>query len=116
MSILFPKLNKPREWDYRPIYYDPEKEAREAKLAQLKQERTQQEAQKNMESTNSQNPNNGEKKDPYVPHLQKGFIRASREQSEALHSKARKASRTIFWLVLILLLVGLVWLFLPAGK
>ena len=28
MSILFPKVPKPREWDYRPIYYDKEKEER----------------------------------------------------------------------------------------
>ena len=36
MSVLFPKVNKPREWDYRPIYYDEEKEARkEKKLARL---------------------------------------------------------------------------------
>jgi len=35
MSILFPKVNKPREWDYRPIYYDEEKEARKEKLARL---------------------------------------------------------------------------------
>lgn len=35
MSILFPKVNKPREWDYRPIYYDAEKEARKEKLARL---------------------------------------------------------------------------------
>ena len=35
MSILFPKVPKPREWDYRPIYYDQEKEARKDKLARL---------------------------------------------------------------------------------
>jgi len=35
MSVLFPKVPKPREWDYRPIYYDPEKEARKDKLARL---------------------------------------------------------------------------------
>ena len=35
MSILFPKVNKPREWDYRPIYYDKDKEARKEKLARL---------------------------------------------------------------------------------
>ena len=36
MSVLFPKVNKPREWDYRPIYYDEEKEARkDKKLARL---------------------------------------------------------------------------------
>jgi len=36
MSVLFPKVQKPREWDYRPIYYDKEKEARkDKKLARL---------------------------------------------------------------------------------
>ena len=36
MSVLFPKINKPREWDYRPIYFDEEKEARKDKrLARL---------------------------------------------------------------------------------
>ena len=36
MSVLFPKVNKPREWDYRPIYYDKDKEARKEKLARLR--------------------------------------------------------------------------------
>ena len=37
MSVLFPKVNKPREWDYRPIYFDEEKEARKDKrLARLR--------------------------------------------------------------------------------
>ena len=35
MSILFPKVPKPRKWDYRPIYYDKEKEVRKDKLARL---------------------------------------------------------------------------------
>ena len=35
MSVLFPKVPKPRKWDYRPIYYDKEKEARKDKLARL---------------------------------------------------------------------------------
>ena len=39
MSILFPKLNKSRQWDYRPIYYDPEKDERHERLKQLKEER-----------------------------------------------------------------------------
>ena len=38
MSVLFPKVQKPREWDYRPIYFDKEKEARkDKKLARLHQ-------------------------------------------------------------------------------
>ena len=36
MSVLFPQVNKPREWDYRPIYYDKDKEARKEKLARLR--------------------------------------------------------------------------------
>ena len=35
MSVLFPKVPKPRKWDYRPIFYDKEKEARKDKLARL---------------------------------------------------------------------------------
>ena len=35
MSVLFPKVPKPRKWDYRPIYYDKEKEACKDKLARL---------------------------------------------------------------------------------
>ena len=46
MSVLFPKVNKPREWDYRPIYYDEEKEARKQKLARLQALREQAEQEK----------------------------------------------------------------------
>ncbi|MBQ0118315.1 MAG: hypothetical protein MJZ88_00480 [Paludibacteraceae bacterium] len=48
MSILFPKVNKPREWDYRPIYYDKEKEARKEKLARLHRGSFREQHEKNM--------------------------------------------------------------------
>ena len=48
MSVLFPKVNKPREWDYRPIYYDEEKEARKEKLARLQHGSFREEHEKNM--------------------------------------------------------------------
>jgi len=49
MSVLFPKVNKPREWDYRPIYFDKEKEARkDKKLARLRRGAFRQEHEKNM--------------------------------------------------------------------
>ena len=49
MSVLFPKVNKPREWDYRPIYYDQEKEARkDKKLARLHRGTFREEHEKNM--------------------------------------------------------------------
>ncbi len=49
MSVLFPKVNKPREWDYRPIYFDKEKEARkDKKLARLHRGAFREEHEKNM--------------------------------------------------------------------
>ncbi|MBO4453744.1 MAG: hypothetical protein J5761_01680 [Paludibacteraceae bacterium] len=49
MSVLFPKVQKPREWDYRPIYYDKEKEARkDKKLARLHHGSFREEHEKNM--------------------------------------------------------------------
>ena len=49
MSVLFPKVNKPREWDYRPIYFDEEKEARKDKrLARLRRGAFREEHEKNM--------------------------------------------------------------------
>lgn len=52
MSILFPKVNKPREWDYRPIYYDKDKEARkerqEQRRVQLHRGSFREEHEKNM--------------------------------------------------------------------
>jgi len=49
VSVLFPKVNKPREWDYRPIYFDKEKEARkDKKLARLRRGAFREEHEKNM--------------------------------------------------------------------
>ena len=49
MSVLFPKVQKPREWDYRPIYYDKDKEARkDTKLARLHHGAFREEHEKNM--------------------------------------------------------------------
>ena len=47
MSVLFPKVPEPREWDYRPIYYDEKKEARKAKLARLHRGAFREEHEKN---------------------------------------------------------------------
>jgi hypothetical protein len=49
MSVLFPKVQKPSEWDYRPIYYDEDKEARkDKKLARLRRGSFREEHEKNM--------------------------------------------------------------------
>lgn len=36
MSVLFPKVPKPREWDYRPIYYDKDKEERKERQERIR--------------------------------------------------------------------------------
>lgn len=57
MSVLFPKVQKPREWDYRPIYYDPEKETRkDKKLARLQHGTFRQEHEKNMSEMRRRKP------------------------------------------------------------
>lgn len=49
MSVLFPKVQEPRKWDYRPIYYDKDKEARKEKqLARLHRGAFREEHEKNM--------------------------------------------------------------------
>ena len=57
MSVLFPKVNKPREWDYRPIYYDKDKEARkDRKLARLHHGSFREEHEKNMTELRRKRP------------------------------------------------------------
>ena len=57
MSVLFPKVNKPREWDYRPIYFDQEKEARkDKKLARLHHGSFREEHEKNMTELRKKQP------------------------------------------------------------
>jgi hypothetical protein len=57
MSVLFPKVNKPREWDYRPIYYDKEKEARkDRKLARLHRGAFREEHERNMTELRKKRP------------------------------------------------------------
>lgn len=48
MSVLFPKVQKPREWDYRPIYFDPDKEARRERRARLHRGSFREQHEKNM--------------------------------------------------------------------
>ncbi|MBQ6776946.1 MAG: hypothetical protein IJP52_01340 [Paludibacteraceae bacterium] len=55
MSVLFPKVNQPPKWDYRPIYYDEEKEARKDKLARLHRGSFREEHEKNMSTQRMRN-------------------------------------------------------------
>lgn len=103
MSVLFPKVNKPREWDYRPIYYDKEKEERAAKLAKLRMERNGGKLTAGQEATQVSG------KDNYVPKLHRGSFRETRAQGTGLRDGARRTSRLTFWLVLLMLLALVFW-------
>lgn len=103
MSVLFPKVNKPREWDYRPIYYDKEKDERAAKLAKLRRERQEKEAAECSDGAAAG------RKEGYVPTLHRGSFREARRESGA-RDRARRTSRLTFWLVLLMLLALVFWL------
>lgn len=81
MSVLFPKVNKPREWDYRPIYYDKDKEARKEKLARLQ---------------------HGDKGGHT---LHRGSFREEHERNQSSTQRATRTSRLAFWIALLVLLV-----------
>ncbi len=94
MSVLFPKVNKPREWDYRPIYYDEEKEARKQKLARLRALREQKEADDRV---------NGDAE--RVTTLHRGSFREAHEAQTKLRIDTERKSKLSFWIVLLLMLI-----------
>ena len=98
MSVLFPKVNKPREWDYRPIYYDEEKEARKKKLARLQALREQREADGQSASADRENSE-------HVTTLHRGSFREAHESQTRLRSVAEHKSKLGFWITLLLLLI-----------
>ena len=103
MSILFPKVNKPREWDYRPIYYDPDKEERKRKLEALHQSQAAKpEGDKEKQTTTADSSS----KEPYVPTLHRGSFREARNaQGGAAPDRLRRTSRLTFWIALLALLI-----------
>lgn len=91
MSILFPQVRKPREWDFRPRFYDPEKEQREQRRAKLQGERKQNE---------------------HLSGLHRGSFREAHEKNFQMKDKARSKSRIAFWLALLIMLGFLFYFFL----
>ncbi len=88
MSILFPKVNKPRSWDYRPIYYDKDKEERAERRQSMR--------------------NSGS--DSYRTSLHRGSFRESHEANMPNNIRTRRASRLGFWVALLALLLFFVYL------
>ena len=99
MSVLFPKVNKPREWDYRPIYYDEEKEARKQKLARLRALREQKEA----DGVNAEERQDGGAE--HVTTLHRGSFREAHEAQTKLRTVTEHKSRLAFWIALLGMLI-----------
>jgi len=98
MSVLFPKVNKPREWDYRPIYYDEEKEARKQKLARLRALREQKEADELKDAKTK------DEVTEHVTTLHRGSFREAHETQTKLRTDTEHKSKLSFWIVLLVLL------------
>lgn len=84
MSVLFPQVRPPRRWDFRPRYYDPEKERRALMREQRRQER---------------------KEGEHHTTLHRGSFREAREANRQMKDKARSKSRIAFWTALLLMLI-----------
>ncbi len=105
MSVLFPQVNKPRQWDYRPRYYDPKKDERQQKLAKLRAER-----EKNQASGEKSQGEKSQDENLYVPNLHRGSFREARDANNSRYTnEARKGSRLAFWIALVVMLVAFIW-------
>ena len=117
MSVLFPKVNKPPTWDYRPIYYDPKKDEMDRKLAALQAKRA---AEMKAKGEEAALEGNDEAKEasaeqsagaskPYVPTLHRGSFREAHEAGMSSYRarEERKTKLRIWVVILVLLLFGI---------
>lgn len=93
MSVLFPKVNKPREWDYRPIYYDPKKDEREQRRRRMQLEREQNKKDGSASATETK----------HLSGLHRGSFREARQFETG--QKYKRVSRLTFWVALFLMLI-----------
>ena len=114
MSVLFPKVNKPREWDFRPRYYDPEKE----KLQKLRERHAnavaQYKAQRQADEAGTDGTASGSAESAddarYVTSLHRGSFRESREHAEHVRGLANRRSKLVFWMALLAIVALVLWL------
>lgn len=99
MSVLFPKVNKAPEWNWRPIYYDPKKDEMDRKLKAYQQQRqTEEKADATGTDKEAAQAN-------YSPKLHRGSFRESHDDATSFRDKNNRQSRLTFWVVLLILLL-----------
>ena len=97
MPFINTSVPKPRQFNYRPRYYDERKERLEEMKARAKAELA---AEKKAEEAG------------YVGGLQKGFLAESRANSK-LHRKKFERQSTMRFLIILICLMGLFYLWQP---
>ena len=105
MSILFQKINKPRQWDYRPIYYDEEKYERQKRLEAMKKQ-AEAEVQADMQNKEQNNDNIEQ---PYHTSLHRGSFREARDNNSVRVDESKKANRRFVVILFILLAIAAVY-------
>jgi len=95
MSILFPKVNKMPEWNFRPRFYDPEKEKRRERLQRLQSERAGSDPQTSLDNADGEHHTT----------LHRGSFREAREEKFPRKNTAQNTSRIAFWIALLVMLL-----------
>lgn len=117
MSVLFPKVNKAPEWNWRPIYYDPKKDEMDRKLRELQAKRAAEEAaaaaegeNKSASETATDTHSCSSSQQPYTPTLHRGSFREAHEENLSATQRASRQSKAAFWIVLLAMIGLLYWL------
>lgn len=105
MSVLFPKVNKPPVWDYRPIYYDPKREEMKRKLAELQARRAAEQGEKPADGAK---PEDGQQ---YVPTLHRGSFREAHDAgASGYRLREERKSKMRMWLIVLAMLIFFIYL------
>ena len=96
MSVLFPRSPKPRQWDYRPIYYDEDKERRKKRLEELKKEREMNEG-KTSETTE------------FKTSIERGSFREAAERNRTTLKKEHRMINIRVLIIVVILLLAFFW-------
>jgi len=96
MGVIFPRMPKPRSFDYRPRYYDERKERLEKIKARAEAELA------------------AEKDKTLHTGLQKGFLAESRSNSKFRRSDQKEASgRLMRYVIIVIAILGIFYLIAP---
>ncbi len=97
MSVLFPKTNKPRQWDYRPIYFDAEKDKRKQRLDEMKKER-------------ERNENVPTEDGEFKTSIERGTFREMAERNRSVRTKETRMMNFRVLIIVVLLLLLFCWI------